>query len=169
MAFTSCDIQYLNENISVYILLYWYIGFSLTEGEAAISCLEVLFRRPSLDWTVFNSYWPVSSFLFLGKVIEKVLSPKYMRILKDYLAPFQLDFRPGYSAEAALVVLSLVVDGLCQSWDRGGNPSLWSLISQCLLIPLSIVSFWASSVGWSLGTPFYGGSLPFSVVHSSQC
>lgn len=42
-----------------------------------------------------------------------------MRTLKetDYLDPFQLGFRLGFSIETALVLL---VDDLWQSWDEGG-------------------------------------------------
>ena len=87
------------------------VNASLQQGRIPACLKEAVIRpllkKPSLDPSVLDNYWPVSHIPFLGNVLEFVVVSQLQGFLKevDYLDPFQSGFRPGYGTDTALVAL----------------------------------------------------------------
>ena len=74
------------------------VNVSLQQGRI-LSCLREavirpLLKKPSLDPSVLDNYWPVSNIPFLGKVLESVVFSQLQGFMEeaDYLDPFQSGF-----------------------------------------------------------------------------
>lgn len=87
------------------------VNASLRDGMA-----QPVFKRPSLEPAEMDNFYPISNFLFLGKVVETTINLQFPRAMEkaDYLDHLQQGFRLRYSAEMVCVVL---IDGLWPAQD----------------------------------------------------
>uniref|UniRef100_A0A8D2LRL2 Reverse transcriptase domain-containing protein n=1 Tax=Varanus komodoensis TaxID=61221 RepID=A0A8D2LRL2_VARKO len=98
------------------------INTSLRDSQAPTPLKEAgtrpVLKKMSLDPEMAANYRPVANILFLGKVLERVVTGQLQAHLDetDYLDPFQSGSRPGHGTESALVAL---YDDLCRERDRG--------------------------------------------------
>ena len=116
-------------------------------GHLKEAVVRPLLKRSCLDPENLSNYRPVANVPFLGKVLERVVAGQLQTFLEetDFLDPFQSGFRPGFGTETALVAL---YDDLCRERDRGSVTCWFSLISQRLSIPSTMVSFWSDWLRW---------------------
>lgn len=111
-----------------------------------------LLHKSSLDTAVLDNFHPVSNFLFLQKVVEKVVVYSFKWIILIHWS----GFRMGHNIKVALIV---VMDDLLQAQDESGTLPSWPyLIHHQLLIPLIMVSLESAEGIWN-GKQFFNGSL----------
>lgn len=88
---------------------------SLQQGQTPAylkaAIVRPLLKKPSLNSMVLDNYWPVSSILFWGKILEHVVAPEFQGPLDeaDYL--FQSGFRlgGGWVGESLFLDLCFIV------------------------------------------------------------
>lgn len=88
------------------------------KGDIAAFCIKASrfcphMKKPSLNLSLIDNYWPVSNLPFLDKVIKLVVTSQLQRVLEeaDYLDSFPSGFRSSYGVETSFGRLSQPTTG----------------------------------------------------------
>jgi hypothetical protein len=80
-------------------------GIFPSDLRLAYNYIRPLLKKSGLDKEDLNNFRPVANLSFLGKMIERVVSPRLLSVIAEYdlQDPFQSAYRANHSTETALL------------------------------------------------------------------
>ncbi|KAJ8050421.1 hypothetical protein HOLleu_03625 [Holothuria leucospilota] len=77
------------------------LGSGVFPTDLKLAYIRPLLKKPSLDKEDFKNFRPVANLPFLGKLIERIVSPRLWSVITqdDLQDPFQSAYRPHHSTE----------------------------------------------------------------------